>query len=98
MLTYFRFYDWVGGLDLDSDEKLIYSIILHFSENEGAGFYAGYTGLRQRTGIRKSKCKRAVQTLLEIGAIEESTQTIHGQVRKVLKATQFFIDQNLDDD
>lgn len=95
MAQYFKVYDWTGGIGLTSDERLVYSLILHFTEN-GQGFFAGYKGLSERLGIIKPVCKAATDHLLEIGAITESAETIFRRTRKVFRATKFFVDQYQD--
>lgn len=96
MRQYFRIYDWTASIGLTLEERLVYSLILHFTET-GIGFYAGDKGLSDRLAIPKATCKAAVRSLQEKGAIQITTATIHNSVRKIYQAKQSFIDNNSDE-
>ena len=85
METYTLLYEWTAKIGLNSDERIILAIIQHFTTH-GRGFFAGYKGMEDRTGIRKSKCKKAVNKLIEMQLVSEARETLFRQTRIVWKA------------
>lgn len=84
--TFIKLYDWTADLNLDIYERIVFCLILQFSEKRGKGFYAGYKELADRTTIPKSKCKEIVAKLIALGLVQQFHATIGGKTRIIFRA------------
>lgn len=84
---FFKVYHWMAKTGLSAEEILVYALVYSFTET-GIGFFAGYKGIQERTGVKARKAGIIVRKLIQAGAVEQSQQYIFGQKKNVLRAVQ----------
>ena len=97
MGPFIKLYDWTTETDLDLKERVVLSLITQFTEQDGFGYWGGFTYMASRTGIPKSQCRETVEKLIEIGAVSRTTETYLQKKRIVLSTNLDYVQQFLDD-
>jgi len=89
MDQFIKVYRWMAKTGLSPEEILVYALINSFTE-QGIGYFAGYDGIQERTGVKSRKARAIVQKLVQIGAVEQSKQFVYGQTKNVLRSVLNF--------
>lgn len=84
---FFKVYHWMAKTELSAEEILVYALIYSFTET-GNGYFAGYNGIQERTGINARKAGNIVRKLIRMGAVEKAQQFVFGQKKNVLRAVK----------
>ena len=97
MKTFIKLYDWTTETDLNLEERVILSLITQFTEQDGFGYWGGFSLMSSRTGISKSRCKEITEKLINIGAISRTTATHFQKKRIVLTTNLSYVEQFSED-